>query len=210
VKPVSLGGRRRVALFCVRRPSDSEIAAYLDERAGAPFTYPEVGMTRGGRLSQPPAVTRRYNVDHHETVLGTGRETFERARQALLEWRSFDIPWLQLHRAATPVQTNHVVATLVRVAGLWVLNPCRVVYVIDGPAEPNCAAFGYGTLPGHVEVGEERFLVAHEPGTDIVRYEVLAFSRPGHPLTLLGHPYVRRLQRRFGLSSLAALERAAA
>lgn len=197
-------------MFSIRRPSDSEIAAHLADRTGAPFTYPEIGTTRGGRFSLPPSVARNYDVDYHDTVLGTGRELFERARRALLDWRSFDIPWLQLYGTATPVQKDRVVATLVSAAGFWVLNPCRVVYVLDAPDEPRCTAFAYGTLPGHVEVGEERFLVAHEPETDTVRYEILAFSRPGHPLTRLGYPYVRRLQERFAVSSLAALARAAA
>src|SRR5258705_8992903 len=66
---VSVRRQRASTLFCVRRPSGLQIGAYLADRAGAPFTYPEVGVTRGGRLSLPPSVTRDYNVDHHETVL---------------------------------------------------------------------------------------------------------------------------------------------
>jgi uncharacterized protein (UPF0548 family) len=194
-------------LLRVRQPSAPEIAAYLSALAGTRFTYPEIGTTRGGQVSLPRSVLRDYNVDHLEGVLGTGRDLFERARDALRKWRSFDIPWLRLHGADMPVQEDSVVATLVRVAGLWVLNPCRVVYLLD---DPSCAAFAYGTLPGHVEIGEERFLVAHEPTTDTVRYEILAISRSGHPLARLGYPYVRRLQHRFRVSSLAALMRAAA
>ena len=196
--------------FSIRRPSQSQIAACLAVRADAPFTYPEIGATRGGRSALPASVTRDYNVDRHETVLGTGRARFERARTALLDWRSFAIRWLELHGDSSPVREGRVVATLVRAAGLWSLNPCRVVYVIDAPDEPSCTtAFAYGTLPGHAEIGEERFLVAWERETDVVRYEILAFSRPGHPLSRVGYPYARRLQKRFGGSSLAALAHAA-
>ncbi len=48
--------------------------------------------------------------------------------------------------------------------------------------------FAYGTLPGHVESGEERFLVEWDRGDDAVWYDILAFSRPNHVLTRLGYP----------------------
>jgi uncharacterized protein (UPF0548 family) len=193
--------------FTLSRPSDSEIAVRLAECSRAAFTYREVGATRGGRSELTSSVARDYDVDHHEIVLGTGRELFERARTALFAWRSFAIPWIQLHGASTPVREGNVVATLVRATGLWVLSPCRVVYVLDARDSPRCAAFAYGTLPGHPEIGEERFLIAHERETDVVRYEILAFSRAGHLFSRLGRPYVRPLQARFARSSLSALQK---
>ena len=47
--------------------------------------------------------------------------------------------------------------------------PCRVVYVVD---EPDRRGFAYGTLPGHAESGEERFVVRYDPATDEVCAEV--------------------------------------
>jgi uncharacterized protein (UPF0548 family) len=69
--------------------------------------------------------------------------------------------------------------------------------------------FAYGTLPGHAESGEERFLVEWDRTGDAVRYDVLAFSRPRHPLARLGYPLTRRAQRRFARDSAAAMLRAA-
>jgi len=69
--------------------------------------------------------------------------------------------------------------------------------------------FAYGTLPGHVERGEERFLV-EIADDDSVRYDILAFSQPKHLLTKIGYPFVRRLQKRFGRESSAAMVRAVA
>ena len=66
----------------------------------------------------------------------------------------------------------------------------------------------YRTLPGHVESGEERFLAEWDRGDDGVWYDILAFSRPNHVLTRLGYPVVRRLQKRFGRDSAAAMLRA--
>jgi len=101
------------------------------------------------------------------------------------------------------IATDQVVAIVARVLGVWSLNAARIIYVID---EPQRFGFAYGTLPGHVELGEERFSIEQtEDGS--VWYEILAFSRPRHVLTKLGYPVVRRLQKRFGLESAAAMRR---
>lgn len=75
--------------------------------------------------------------------------------------------------------------------------------MIDEPAR---FGFAYGTLPRHVEQGEERFLV--ERVGDEVFYDILAFSRPRHPSARLGYPLMRRWQKRFGHDSAAAMRRA--
>ena len=38
--------------------------------------------------------------------------------------------------------------------------------------------FAYGTLPGHAESGEERFLIEWDQDEDGVWFDILAFSRP--------------------------------
>jgi uncharacterized protein (UPF0548 family) len=68
--------------------------------------------------------------------------------------------------------------------------------------------FAYGTLPGHLEAGEERFLIEWAHDDDSVWYDILAFSRPRHFLTRLGKWQVRRLQQRFRDDSVAAMLRA--
>jgi uncharacterized protein (UPF0548 family) len=80
---------------------------------------------------------------------------------------------------------------------VWWLNAARIVYVID---EPRWFGFAYGTLPGHVERGEERFSVEWLDD-DTVWYDLMAFSRPHYWGARLVKPLARRLQRRFvGLS----------
>jgi uncharacterized protein (UPF0548 family) len=95
--------------------------------------------------------------------------------------------------------------------GVWQLNACRIVYTIDEQTA-NVARFGYayGTLPGHVERGEEQFLLEWDRREDMVSYSILAFSRPRHVLAKLGYPLMRRLQRRFARESTAAMKRAVA
>jgi len=65
-----------------------------------------------------------------------------------------------------------------------------------------------GSIASHVESGEERFLIEWDGDTGGVWYNILAFSRPNHVLTRLGYPVVRRLQKRFGRDSAAAMFRA--
>ncbi len=84
----------------------------------------------------------------------------------------------------------------------------EIVYVVDESGPTNRFGFACGTLPGHVESGEERFLVEWDDADDAVWYDILAFSRPNHVLTRLGYPVVRRLQRRFGRDSAAAMRKA--
>jgi uncharacterized protein (UPF0548 family) len=111
--------------------------------------------------------------------------------------------------AAPPLEAGRVVAPLVRLWGVWALAPCRIVYVVDERDESGGRRYGfaYGTLRGHPESGEERFLVEHR-ADDTVWYDLLAFSRPNHLLSALALPGVRRLQRRFGRRSQEEMLRA--
>ena len=92
-------------------------------------------------------------------------------------------------------------------AGLWWLNACRIVYVID---DADKFGFAYGTLPGHVESGEERFMIEWNRVDESVWFDILAFSKPNHLLIRLGYPMVRRAQKRFGRESAAAMRSAVA
>jgi uncharacterized protein (UPF0548 family) len=69
--------------------------------------------------------------------------------------------------------------------------------------------FAYGTLPGHLESGEERFLIEWDWADNCVWYDILAFSRHRHILAWLGYPWVRYLQKRFRQESAAAMCRGA-
>jgi uncharacterized protein (UPF0548 family) len=101
-----------------------------------------------------------------------------------------------------------VVAIVARAIGLWWLNACRIVYVVDETGPITRFGFAYGTLPGHAGSGEERFLIEWNKADNSVWYDILAFSRPWHVLTKIGYPMVRRAQKRFGRESSAAMKRA--
>jgi uncharacterized protein (UPF0548 family) len=62
--------------------------------------------------------------------------------------------------------------------------------------------FAYGTLPDHVECGEERFTIEFHESDESVWYDILAFSKPQHPLVKMAYPLARRLQKRFAGDSM--------
>ena len=75
---------------------------------------------------------------------------------------------------------------------LRVTAPCRVIWKVD---EPNQAGFGYATLPGHPERGEEAFLVERDAQNQVWAV-VRAFSRPATWYCRLGAPVARAMQNR--------------
>jgi uncharacterized protein (UPF0548 family) len=160
-------------------------AADPDRLRRAPFTYPEVGATRAGRL---PA---GYPHVEKSAVVGSGRPAFERAAAALFEWRAQRGAGLRV-RATGPASEPGTVVVLT--AGLPRLGydiPCRVVWA---QADGDERGFGYGTLPGHPESGEECFVVRLDGDGDVV-FTTRVFSRLASPLARLGGPVSRKVQR---------------
>jgi uncharacterized protein (UPF0548 family) len=186
--------------FC--KPSAESIRPFLTSQAKLDFTYSPVGAT----AEIPPA---GYVVDRTRVKLGEGESVFLTAKAALQCWEQFRLGWVEAWPADTPIQAGEVVAVMGRAFGTWWLNCCRIVYVVDESGPIAKFGFAYGTLPGHVESGEERFLVEWDRSDNSVSYHILAFSKPNHFMTRIGYPIVRLLQKRFGRDSAAAMLRSA-
>jgi uncharacterized protein (UPF0548 family) len=189
-------------MWSLREPSPKTLQDFLARQREAPFSYPEAGSTRNQYL---PA---GYDHDHNRWRIGRGQAAFEAACAALRRWEMFPRPWTRIEAAGAPVAEGTTVAMLARVYGLWWLNACRIVYVLDELGPVRRFGFAYGTLPAHVERGEELFSVEHHVD-DTVWYELRAFSRPRFWMARLGHPLARGLQRRFQRESRDAMIRAA-
>ena len=144
-------------------------------------------------------------MDHTRIKLGEGEEVFTSAKAALERWDQFHLGWVEAWPPETPIQTGEVIAVIAHEIGLWWLNACRIVYVVDEPGPLRRFGFAYGTLPGHAGTGEERFLVEWDRASGEVWYDILAFSRPHQFLSHLGYPYMRRVQKQFKKQSAAAM-----
>lgn len=158
------------------------------------LTYPFVGATRdGGPLPDG------YHAVHRTADLGQGDGVFTAAAAALRSW--------EMHRGAgLRVRASGPVAVGVRADQRLgpIHAPCEVVWVVD---EPNRWGFGYGTLPGHPESGEESFVVARDPASDVVRVEVGSISRPVAWYVRLAGPLGRVVQEYAMRRYIAALRR---
>lgn len=186
----------RSPMFTLSEPSHQDVASFISSQSDLPFSYAAVGATK----STPPA---GYTVDHNRIQLGRGADVYQRAVAALRQWRQFDLGWVSIATPSVKVEQGAIVAVKAWACGMWSLNACRVVYVIDEPEAR--FGFAYGTLPDHIERGEERFLIEWNAGDDSVWYDILAFSRPRHPLVRLGFPVGRVMQKRFARDSLSRM-----
>ena len=188
-------------MFLPRQPSDETIRQFISSQHNLPFSYREVGATRSE--GAPPG----YNVDHNRIRLGDGEEVYLRAVAALRSWKQFELGWVTIVPPNNPVEIGRTVAVQARTFGFWSLSAARIVYVIEDAASVKRFGFAYGTLPNHVECGEERFTIEQRED-DSVWYDIYAFSHAQHPLVKLGFPVARMLQHRFVRDSLAAMARA--
>jgi len=192
-----------LSVFLLRRPSAEFVREFLLSQNDQPFSYDALGATREESLP------RNYNVDHNRVQLGSGTHVFDRACEAIRQWKMFDMPWLSLCWPDAAIEPGTNIAVLASHAGFWSLNACRIVYVIDEHGVCERYGFAYGTLPKHGERGEERFSVEFHPKDNSVWYDIYAFSRPSL-LARLGYPYARMLQHRFARDSMNAMANAVA
>lgn len=185
-------------MFLPREPSTEEIRALIAAQQGLPFSYSEVGATQD-------KLPVDYTIDHNRTPLGHGEKIYRRAVAALRDWKQSDLGWTRIVPPQTPILAGRTVAVQAKTFGVWSLNFCRIVYIID---EDRKFGFAYGTLSEHAERGEERFMIEWEAEDDSVWYDILAFSQPKHFLVKVGRPLARMLQKRFARASLQAMKTA--
>lgn len=186
-------------MFTLTEPSDLDVAKLISSQVNMPFSYAEVGATQ----TNAPA---GYTVDHNRVQLGRGADVYKRAVEALRQWRQFDLGWVTIATKDVKVEKDAMVAVKAWACGMWSLNACRVVYVVAEDGATTRFGFAYGTLPDHIERGEERFLVEWNRSDDSVWYDILAFSQPRHPLVKLGFPVARMMQKRFARDSLSRMK----
>ena len=157
------------------------------------LTYAEVGATRHEPLPE------RYHHLHYRTLIGEGPEVFARAGEAVVTFAMHRATGAQVRTAADRAAPG--VRVTVGFGPLAV--PCEVVYTVE---EPNRTGFGYGTLRGHLERGEESFLVERDV-EDRVWFRVTAFSLPARWPAVLGGPITELLQRLYAKFCGRALKR---
>jgi uncharacterized protein (UPF0548 family) len=178
-------------MFFLTEPNEPDVKRFIARQKDLPFTYSSVGATN----NTPPL---DFTLDHNRILLGRGDVIFRRAIEALKAWKQFDLGWVTIVPAGVKLDVGATVAVKARAFGSWSLSAARVVYMTE---ESRRFGFAYGTLPDHVETGEERFTIEWDSETDEVWYDILAFSKPRHPLVRLTFPLARSLQKQFAQDS---------
>jgi uncharacterized protein (UPF0548 family) len=101
-----------------------------------------------------------------------------------------------------------------RLGGLWSLDFCRVIYLLEAQPENGGkierTGFAYGTLPGHAVRGEEIFSIEWHVDTNEVWYDIFSFSLPANVLIRLAGPLARAAQKQFASASFGAASRLSA
>lgn len=186
-------------MVTIQRPTTAQIQRFLQKQSDRSFSYPQVHFT------QDEATVPGYNNDQSRVMLGKGQAVYDAACEALRNWQMFPGNWAWIEPSSAPIQTGQNLVMVANFFGLHWLNACRIVYTLDGSGPDRRYGFAYGTLPDHVETGEERFSVEWL-ADDTVWYDLKAFSHPRLWLVWLAYPVARSLQRRFVRESLQQMK----
>lgn len=173
--------------------------ALLDEQQTSRLLAAPLSFTRGERSEgEAPA---GYN--HLSRSVTLTRRDFHGAARHLFEWQMHSKAGLRVQASDIPLRQDTVVLMRWGPGPLAMKIPCRVLDVID---ESRRRGFAYGTLPGHPEAGEERFILEQlEDGR--LLFTITAYSRPASTLAKLGGPITRAAQNLMADRYLTALDR---
>lgn len=186
------------------RPQTERDLTYAQDMAGLSASIHDIG--------DRPAFAERLHSGgfhhlSHSRVIGHGVADRDRALTNLFSGRAHRVAGAPLHRSGTPLSPDSPVT----VGDVVTVTPGRgLLTPLDSPCLVLAAgpsSMIYGTLPGHVECGEEFFGVSlNEDGT--VTATVSAFSRPGRLITRFGGALGRRIQARMASAYIRGMEAA--
>jgi uncharacterized protein (UPF0548 family) len=102
-------------MFCLKKPDPAVIREFLAAQKQPKLSCEHVGASQTG-------APNGYVVDYNRIQLSRGRAAFERAKDAIKQWKMFDIAWLELFWRNAPIEEGATVAVAVSHLGFWSLN----------------------------------------------------------------------------------------
>jgi uncharacterized protein (UPF0548 family) len=172
--------------FWFHQPSNAQLDELLYEQSRLRLNYDSDVKAGGSHLVDG------YRAISETIELGRGRNVFERAVRNAQQWKVHERAGVLVRPVGSQVEQGSSVLLLLRLPVLYVTVACRVVSVSE---TADSWGFAYGTLPHHVERGEELFEV-ELTADGMACFKVSAQSRPNHLLTSVGAPFARAVQRR--------------
>lgn len=149
-----------------------------------------------------------FVINHSKILVGSGSDAYEKGKTALQTWRHFGLSWAFVD-PKTPIEDRVKFCVCVKEFVPWLRMPLQIVYANETRSNKTAVAsfgFGGGTLTGHLLSGEERFSIEMDKDKQ-VWYEILSFSKPAHPLSVIGYPYVFLRQKYFAHQSSDAVRK---
>lgn len=215
------------------RPSPEDQAYCLQQTSSGSFNYDP--KFRNATSKAPfstedcqELIKAGYAINHAKMKLGSGIQTYEKAKKLIEKWRHFQLKWASVE-SSTCIRAGERFCVCSQELFSWVSMPLEILYAnnyeVSNGTQPSPSyspaslanpkvsklkaayCFGSGTLQGHLLAGEERFSVELDDD-DTVWYDVLSFSRPAHFLSLLARPYVYYKQKLFAQQSAQAMLKA--
>eukprot|EP01098_Paradermamoeba_levis_P015328 TRINITY_DN7718_c0_g1_i1.p1 TRINITY_DN7718_c0_g1~~TRINITY_DN7718_c0_g1_i1.p1 ORF type:complete len:143 (+),score=25.65 TRINITY_DN7718_c0_g1_i1:85-513(+) len=136
------------------KPSENWLNEFLHEQKSVPLSYPEVNSTWGRGVENLEHLRPKYDLDCSRIKLGTGKQCFDAAIQALHQWKMHEDTWIEIFFRDTPIQEGNTIGILVSQLGFYTLNVCKILYIVDetdSSQKKMRYGFAYGTTPTHVE-----------------------------------------------------------
>ncbi len=188
-------------MISLKKPNSKAIQRLLSDCRNSDFTYMEVGK------SKTDEQVNGFDNDFNKIYLGSGKKVYSAACQAIRNWSTFPGGWITIRPQNVPIESGQTVVMVAKIMGLYWLNACRIVYILNKQGNVRKYGFAYGTLPQHVEKGEELFCVEWLED-DSVWYSIRAFSRPRFWLVRLTYPLARYFQKKFVKESMRSMQKA--
>lgn len=154
------------------------------------LTYAEHGWSQRHRAPEG------YRIARHRIAVGTGEQAYTALAEGIMTWQLHRLAGLRVDPATPRAAAGVRMASRFGLGPLRLRIPCEVVWAEEDLRSEGRrrTGFGYGTLPGHPERGEESFVAVLEPDGS-VRFELFAFSRHANWFFRAGAPVATACQR---------------
>ena len=177
-------------LYQFKFPSTTQLDILIDNQKLSNLTYNHDNLSG-------------FDHDNNRIFLGIGNDVWLAAKQAMKQWAMSPDGWARIYYQNPVFTEGGIVVMCARVFGVWWLNASRILYVLD---DDQHFGFAYGTLPNHVESGEELFQVLRNE-RDEIYYSITAFSRPRFWAVRWTYPLSRFFQKKFVKDSLQKMKK---
>lgn len=182
------------------------------------LSYPDPGHTR--RPYPQPLTFRwprgyRLELRREKLAVPDPAAGFLRLANGILDWDLHRLAGLRVAAATPRAAAGVEMSSGVGLGPLRYYAPCRVLWAEEpavdddgAPVPGQRSGFGYGTLKGHPEQGEEGFY-AELDGDGKLVFRVAAYSRPANRMIAAGDAANRAVQRLITRRYLSAAYRLA-